>query len=57
MFKEKLNQIRILLGMEVKLADEQLTDGSAISAEKFEVGYPVFTKALLPLEHTKLHQD
>jgi len=45
MFKEKLNQIRILLGMEVKLADEQLTDGSAISAEKFEVGYPVFTKA------------
>jgi len=43
MIKEKLNQIRLLLGMEVKFATELLVDGTTtVEAEKFEPGYDVF---------------
>lgn len=41
-FKNKLNQIRVVLGMEVKLATETLVDGTVVEAEAFEPGYPVF---------------
>lgn len=41
-FKNKLNQIRVVLGMEVKLASETLVDGTVVEAEAFEPGYPVF---------------
>lgn len=43
MIKEKLNQIRLLLGMEVKFSTELLVDGTTtVEAEKFEPGYDVF---------------
>ena len=41
-FKNKLNQIRVVLGMEVKLAQETLVDGTVVEAEAFEPGFPVF---------------
>ena len=41
--KDKLNQIRLLLGMEVKFATEVLVDGTTtVEAEKFEPGFDVF---------------
>jgi DNA-directed RNA polymerase subunit K/omega len=42
MFKEKLNQIKVILGLEVKLASEKLVDGTVIEAETFEPGFPLF---------------
>ena len=42
MYKIKLNQIRALLGVEVTLEKLILVDGTELSTEKLEVGYPVF---------------
>jgi len=42
MYKIKLNQIRSLLGVEVSLEKLILVDGTELSTEKLEVGYPVF---------------
>lgn len=42
MYKIKLNQIRALLGVEVSLEKLILVDGTELSTEKLEVGYPVF---------------
>jgi len=44
-YKNKLNQIRVVLGMEVKLASEELIDGTVVEAEVFEEGYPLFVKS------------
>ena len=41
-YKNKINQIKLVLGMEVKLAQEKLVDGTIVEAESFEPGYPVF---------------
>jgi hypothetical protein len=41
-FKEKFNQIKAILGIDVKLASEKLVDGTILEAEEFEVGYPLF---------------
>ena len=40
-FKNKLNQIKALLSMEVKLAQMKLEDGTIIEAEQFEPEYSV----------------
>lgn len=40
--KTKLNKIRALLGLEVKLEQMKLDNGAVIEAEVFEPGYPVF---------------
>jgi len=45
MFKEKLNQIRVILGLEVKLASDKLIDGTAVEAEEFAPGFPLFVLA------------
>lgn len=42
MYKIKLNQIRALLGVEVALEKIMLVDGTELTTEKLEVGYPVF---------------
>jgi len=43
MYKLKLNQVREILGMEVKLESAKLQDGvTVIEYEKFEPGMPVF---------------
>lgn len=42
MYKLKLNQVRELLGVEVSLEKIVLVDGTEVSTEKFEIGYPVF---------------
>jgi len=42
MYKIKLNQIREILGIEVSLEKLILVDGTELSTEKLEVGYPVF---------------
>lgn len=41
-YKLKLNQIREVLNMEVKLESAKLVDGTMISYEKLEPGFPVF---------------
>lgn len=54
MFKEKLNQVKVLLGLEVKLSTDKLVDGTVIEAEEFSPGFPLFvvaedgTKSLAP---------
>ena len=45
MFKQKLNQIKVILGLEVKLASEKLVDGTVVEAENFEAGFPLFVIA------------
>lgn len=45
MFKEKLNQIKVILGLEVKLASDKLIDGTAVEAEEFAPGFPLFVIA------------
>jgi hypothetical protein len=45
MFKEKLNQIRVILGLEVKLASDQLIDGTTVEAEEFAPGFQLFVVA------------
>jgi hypothetical protein len=45
MIKEKLNQIRVILGLEVKLASDKLIDGTAVEAEEFAPGFPLFVIA------------
>lgn len=40
-YKLKLNQIREVLGMEVKFETAKLKDGTIIEVEKLEVGFPV----------------
>lgn len=55
MYKIKLNQIRALLGVEVTLEKLILADGTELSTEKLEVGYPVFDAENNPVgagEHT-----
>lgn len=55
MYKIKLNQIRALLGVEVSLEKLILADGTELSTEKLEVGYPVFDAENNPVgagEHT-----
>jgi len=41
-YRLKLNQVRQVLGMEVKLESAILSDGTAIEYEKLEPGFPVF---------------
>jgi len=45
MFKNKLNQIKVVLGLEVKLASDKLVDGTAVEAEEFAPGFPLFVLA------------
>jgi hypothetical protein len=55
MYKIKLNQIRALLGVEVSLEKLILADGTELSTEKLEVGFPVFDAENNPVgagEHT-----
>lgn len=55
MYKIKLNQIRALLGVEVALEKLILADGTELSTEKLEVGFPVFDAENNPAgagEHT-----
>jgi hypothetical protein len=40
-YKLKLNQIREVLGMSVKLEQAKLKDGTIVEVEKLEVGFPV----------------
>ena len=42
MSNTKLNKIKQLLGLEVKLEQMQLENGAVLEAEAFEPGYPVF---------------
>jgi uncharacterized protein YuzE len=58
-YKLKLNQVREVLGMEIKLEIVKLMDGTAIEVEKFEPGFPAYivsedgSKVLAPAgEHT-----
>lgn len=44
-FKNKINSIKVILGLEVALASAKLVDGTVIEAEAFEVGYPLFVTA------------
>lgn len=41
-FKNKLNAIKIVLGLEVALESAKLVDGTVVEAEIFEPGYPLF---------------
>ena len=41
-FKETINQIKTILGLEVKLTQETLVDGTFVEAEVYEAGYPLF---------------
>jgi hypothetical protein len=42
-YRKKLNQIKVVLGLEVKLASEKLIDGvTIVEAENFEPGFPLF---------------
>lgn len=56
--KNKINGIKVLLGLEVALESAKLVGGAVVEAEAFEVGYPLFvinedgTKSLAPVgEH------
>ena len=40
-FKDKLNQIKVLLGMQVKLEQMTLTDGAVVEAEAFEPEFSI----------------
>ena len=58
-YKLKLNQVREVLGLEIKFEILNLMDGTAIEVEKFEPGFPVYivsedgSKVLAPSgEHT-----
>jgi len=42
MYKSKINQIKVILGLQVKLAADKLIDGTAVEAEKFEPGFELF---------------
>jgi len=57
-----LNQIKSLLGMEVKLAQMSLDNGTVIEAEVFEAGQSVFIvngedRVALPIGEYKLEDD
>jgi hypothetical protein len=58
--KNKINGIKVLLGLEVALESAKLMDGTVVEAEAFEVGYPLFvlnedgTKGLAPMGEHKL---
>jgi len=41
-YKSKLNQIRLVLGLTVKLATEKLVDGTVVEAEEFAPGFDIF---------------
>lgn len=41
-YKDRLNKIRATFGLEVKLKADKLMDGTAVEAEAFEAGYPLF---------------
>jgi uncharacterized protein YuzE len=58
-YKLKLNQVREVLGMEIKLEIVKLMDGTTVEVEKFEPGFPAYivsedgSKVLAPAgEHT-----
>lgn len=42
MYKSKINQIKVILGLQVKLAADKLIDGTSVEAEKFEPGFELF---------------
>lgn len=57
--KNKINAIKVVLGLEVALASAKLMDGTVVEAESFELGFPLFivnedgTKSPAPTgEHT-----
>jgi len=41
-YKLKLNQIRAILSLEVKLESAKTTDGSIVNYERLEAGFPIF---------------
>lgn len=43
-FKLKLNQIKQLLSLEVKLESATLADGMVVNYEKLEAGFPIFAE-------------
>lgn len=43
-YKLKLNQVRQILGLEVKLETAKLEDGTVVNYEKLESGYPIFAE-------------
>lgn len=44
-FKNKINSIKVILGLEVALASAKLVDGTVVEAESFEIGFPLFVTA------------
>ena len=44
-YKNKLNQIRVVLGLQVKLASEKLVDGTLVEAEEFAPGMDLMVVA------------
>lgn len=44
-YKSKLNAIRVVLGLNVKLASEKLVDGTMVEAEEFAPGFDIFVVA------------
>ena len=44
-YKNKLNQIRVVLGLQVKLASEKLMDGTLVEAEEFAPGMDLMVVA------------
>lgn len=41
-YRNKINQIKVVLGLDIKLASAKLQSGAAVEAEAFEPGYPLF---------------
>lgn len=44
-YKNKLNQIRVVLGLQIKLASEKLVDGTKVEAEEFAPGMDLMVVA------------
>ena len=44
-YKLKINQVKVVLGLAVKLEEAKLQDGTVVSYEALEVGFPIFTVA------------
>lgn len=44
-YKNKLNQIRVVLGLQIKLASEKLVDGTVVEAEEFVPGMDLMVVA------------
>ena len=57
-YEQKINQIRIALGMEVKMAEAMLEDGvTRVEAEAFEPGKKIFvvSEAGEKVQHQKVY--